>query len=81
VLHISFVSVSTLKIADENTLWLLNPQPGDHDRQAAYDRANHCRLLPLYLPKVALQSTCLHKELSPVTLAPLKLASLELVHL
>lgn len=32
-----------LKIADVNTLCLLNPQPGDHDRQAAYDRANQQR--------------------------------------
>lgn len=34
-----------LKIADENTLWLLTSQPGDHDRQVVYDRAN--RTLPL----------------------------------
>ena len=31
------------KIADVNTLCLLNPQPGDHDRQVVYDRANQQR--------------------------------------
>ncbi|CAC9886931.1 unnamed protein product, partial [Aureobasidium pullulans] len=49
-------------------------EPSVRKGSAAYDRANHCRLLPLCLPKVALQSTRLHKEQPPVTLAPLKLA-------
>lgn len=35
-----------LKIADEDTLWLLTSQPGDHDRRIAYDRARHAMPLP-----------------------------------
>lgn len=35
-----------LKIADENTLWLLTSQPGDHDRRIVYDRARHAMPLP-----------------------------------
>ncbi|KAH0287543.1 hypothetical protein KCU62_g5932, partial [Aureobasidium sp. EXF-3399] len=32
-----------LKVVDEHTLWLLNPSPGDFDRQEVFDRSNHAQ--------------------------------------
>lgn len=69
---VAYLVRQCLKIADENTLWLLNSQPGDHDRQVAYDRANHAMPLPA---DGGAPVNLLPKELSPVTLDPLKLAS------